>query len=171
MNILQKIHKLINTNPDAEFEPGVADTKYSAEQIRLIETKFGIQLPEDFKIIYSEFGAFSIYRNAEFLGFSANEILGEQLCSLEGEFSNLTGTLPIGTAPDGSFYFYDTKDVVGFGKFSVFLVDPGNPSWQYAQHVSHNVVELIEKIIRGENIEEYPYLSDLETKKTLPDEK
>ena len=168
MKISQKISKLLEVNPDATFEIGKNETKYSPEKIESIESKYGVHLPEDFKIIFSDFGAFSIYNNSEFLGFSANDILGNQLSPLEGEFSNLTGTVPIGSAPDGSFYFYDTKDVVGFGEFSIYLVDPGNTSWQDSLYIASNLTELIEKIIVGEDIENSSYLADLKTKKTLP---
>ena len=71
---------------------------------------------------------------------------------------HLPGMFLIGNDEGDNTFYYDPANRLGKGAYAVFMVELGSVGFPYSKHAAAHVTELLEKIIAGESIWDYPHL-------------
>ena len=151
MTLKEKLNRI----KDSEGLPGfeVFGLPETITSIHRLQKSFNLVLPNDYREILEEYGQASLFGEGITLTFfSIDEILGGQLHDINNSLRNV---FPIGTDDSGQYYFYDIKNNSGFGNNSIGLIDPGNLEWKYVVVLGGNLSEVVDRIITGEDFQEY----------------
>ena len=146
-----KIQDIINDINSGRVNDSFFESSGKPEQIQDIhrlEQSVGIELPHDYKLMLSTYGA------CEVGGPDTNIIfipIMEMLDNKISPVSNLGNVLVFATDNGGNYYFYDIEGIGGHGRLSIYDVYPGNPDWNYCTFLASDLTTLIDKISKGES--------------------
>jgi hypothetical protein len=126
----------------APLEPGDPDA------LARIEQRFGVQLPEDYRdlMIYSDGGSLSgpgIEINLELTSGLVPQNLDERFTK------ELPGMFVIGDDGAGGIFFYDPKNRLGHGNYSLYCVKLGVLSFEYSVFVATTLTEAVPLVLGG----------------------
>jgi hypothetical protein len=68
----------------------------------------------------------------------------------------------IGDDNGDAIYYYDSTNRLCKGAYALFQVDLGCIGFPYSKYAARTLTELVEAILSGEEIWEYPYLGPLD---------
>jgi SMI1 / KNR4 family (SUKH-1) len=123
----------------------------SPEALEAMEREFELRLPDDYRqlMLFSNGGG--LYEHATSINLEPAETL--MWHNLDERFrESLPGMFVIGDDGGGSLYFYDPRNQLGQGAYSIFLVPLGTLSLDKAFLVGHSISEVIERIMAGEDL-------------------
>lgn len=135
------------------------DRAATDEQIREIEERNGVNLPEDLRQtllfsdgigIQSTGTGFDLY-GAHDLAWTSSE---------PGYRERLAGMLLLGTDGEGSVYFADPRNRLGRGAFSIFLVPMSDLHTESSRFVASSFTEAVETILSGTDLYKRPELGE-----------
>jgi hypothetical protein len=141
--ITEKLDKL----PPSIFERNEGCTE---EMIVEVEGEFGLKFPEDYRQLLLLSNSGSIKGSHSVFNYEPVEYLvGHNLSEFFN--ANIPGVIVIGDDGGGSIYFYDPRNKLNKGPWSLFYVSMGALFFKESVHVAGSLTELIDKILAGEN--------------------
>ncbi len=156
--MLADILKRLNKLPSSEWMTSPPATPQSLEAI---EKKCGIVLPADYRELMLATSGCGLYAYRTKLNLEpADEVPWH---NEDPRFkADLPGMFVIGDDNGEAVFYYDPKNRLGRGAYALFEVDLGTIGFRYSKYAAASLTQLLEKIIAGESIWDYPQLGPLD---------
>lgn len=132
------------------------------EQIMEAERALNIQFSTEYRqfLAYSDGGEIAIHENKSDFGFFYLEEL-VQLNPHPIWSKRLPDKVLFFATDNGEYAFYfDTENKIGRGEWAVYCIEMGYSSIENSIYLGENLTHFIERVLRGENVLDAPYLKD-----------
>ena len=133
----------------------------TAAALTALESKFAFQLPDDYRRLMLTTNGCGLYGHATQLNLEPpDELLWH---NDDPRFvAGLPAMLVIGDDNGDALFYYDPTNHLGKGAWAIYMVDFALIDFPHSKFAAAGLTALLEKILAGEAIWEYPYLGPLE---------
>lgn len=151
------IERLRSLSP-SEWMP---NTPATSESVAALEEKYHIQLPADYRELLLSSSGGGLYGDQTKLNL---ETVADLFWHNEDPrfTAELPGMFVIGDDNGDAIYYYDPADLLGKGAYALFQVDLNCIGFSYSKYAASSLTDLVNAILSGEEIWEYPYLGPLD---------
>ncbi len=150
---------LVNLLKNFEHKGWAPSKPASEQEITSIETKLNLQFSESYRklLLYSNGGELRI-KEAFINLFDTcylNELNPDPVWSI-----GLPDMVFFGDDQAGYLYYFDPHNNLKHGSWSVYGVSMGSANFRRSMYLAKNINCLFEKLLRGEDVLNRPYISD-----------
>jgi SMI1 / KNR4 family (SUKH-1) len=147
-NVIEELEVLEGTRWQPMMEPA------SEQDLAELERTYGYSLPEDFRRIHRRFGG------GQLVGKDDVMLMLEPVANIIEHGSDpvlrehLPDAIVIAVDAGAKLFFYDAEDLLGRGRFAVFLTGWGALDHAHAVYVGATISEVIEKTLTIGNLDQ-----------------